>query len=160
MLVPSEAPITAGRLHPGGSCWIPGWILPLGQPDPLPVPPCPLLLAGRPLVKGFLRHTLLIRQTTPWELSGGKLLEPQLRAGLGTEGPGAGGQLAPGDLCPPPVLLHHPAVTGVTLPGSDALWGQWGGWDRGTLARDPGLEGAAIVPPAELAAGEVIRAPW
>lgn len=136
-----------------GSC-------PWGSRTPCLSSPPPLPLMGQGLVKGFLRHTLLIRQTTPWELPGGKLPEPWLHAGLGTEGPGVGGWVAPGDLSPPPCSFVTLRSLGLPLLGSDGLWGQWEGWERGTLAQDPGSEGAAIVPPAELAAGEVIRPLW
>lgn len=41
---------------------------------------------------------MLIRQTTPWELSSVKMLDLLLLVGLG--GPGAGRQVALGDLSP------------------------------------------------------------
>jgi len=100
----------------------PGWVLPLGQPDPLP-DPHPLPLAGCGLVVRILRHAVLIRQMTPRESSSGKLLGPHRCVGLGTEGP----RWEDGGLR---VHVCRPDTPFVTRrspgsPGSGVLWG-WG----------------------------------
>lgn len=103
------------------------------SPQPVPAVCPPQSNTGQGFDRCFLSHTLLIRKTTPGNGPVGNCRSRGSVWGWGWTITARGHR----GLVPPcPMLLCHLLCS--PLLGSDALWGQLGGWDRGPQARAGG----------------------